>query len=187
MTIVNMTQIQTPLGLMLACATERGICMLEFADKEERFQKRLQTELMQVTKAFTAPVKSDNPLFKPLQEQLSAYFGKELKQFDLPLELVGTEFQKKVWNTLLQIPYGEVISYAKEAQQMGSVQAVRAVANANGMNKISIIIPCHRVIGSNGTLTGYGGGLWRKEKLLALEGRSFSKTAEDATINYELF
>lgn len=186
MATVNMTQIETPLGLMLACATENGICMLEFAD-EECFQRRLQTELMQITKAFTALIKRDNPLFKPLREQLSAYFAKELKQFNLPLELVGTQFQKKVWHTLLQIPYGEVISYAKEARQMGSVKAVRAVANANRMNRISIIIPCHRVIGSNGTLTGYGGGLWRKEKLLALEGSSYSKTAGNVAVNRELF
>lgn len=104
-----------------------------------------------------------------MRTQLNLYFQGKLKEFDLPLDLVGTEFQQQVWNVLLQIPYGATSSYAKQAQILGNPTAVRAVANANGMNKISIIVPCHRVIGSDGSLTGYGGGLWRKKELLELE------------------
>ena len=88
----------------------------------------------------------------------------------MPLDWVGTDFQKQVWQVLMQIPYGATWSYAQQAQTLGEVKKVRAVANANGMNKIAIIVPCHRVIGSDGTLTGYGGGIWRKQKLLELEG-----------------
>jgi len=90
-------------------------------------------------------------------------------EFTVPLAPVGTDFQKKVWEILRTIPYGTTRSYQQQADILGNPKAVRAVANANGLNKISIIIPCHRVIGTNGTLTGYGGGIWRKQKLLELE------------------
>ncbi|ADZ12905.1 Methylated DNA-protein cysteine methyltransferase [Riemerella anatipestifer RA-GD] len=92
-----------------------------------------------------------------------------MKEFSVPIQLLGTPFQKQVWQTLLKIPYGTTKSYLQQAIMMDSPKAVRAVANANSLNKIAIIVPCHRVIGSNGTLTGYAGGLWRKEKLLQLE------------------
>jgi len=100
---------------------------------------------------------------------LEQYFKGERKHFDIPLDLVGTEFQKQVWLSLLKIPYGCTTNYAKQAALLGKPSAVRAVANANGKNKISIILPCHRVIGADGTLTGYGGGIWRKKKLLEFE------------------
>lgn len=102
--------------------------------------------------------------------QLQEYFGGWRKQFDLPLAMKGTAFQKEVWQELLKIPYGETISYGQLAQRIGKEKAVRAVGLANGRNPISIVVPCHRVIGSNGTLTGYGGGLENKEYLLRLEG-----------------
>jgi methylated-DNA-[protein]-cysteine S-methyltransferase len=101
--------------------------------------------------------------------QLDEYFRKERRVFSLKLEPEGTDFQKAVWRQLLTIPYGQTVSYLAIAQQIGNEKAVRAVGAANGQNKISIIIPCHRVIGSGGQLTGYGGGLWRKEWLLAHE------------------
>jgi AraC family transcriptional regulator of adaptative response/methylated-DNA-[protein]-cysteine methyltransferase len=100
---------------------------------------------------------------------MEQYFEGKRKNFDIPLDLVGTEFQKQVWLSLLQIPYGCTTTYAKQAELLGKPSAVRAVANANGKNKISIILPCHRVIGADGTLTGYGGGIWRKKKLLEFE------------------
>lgn len=102
--------------------------------------------------------------------QLNEYFNRERKEFDLQLEILGTDFQKKVWNELTKIPYGETISYGELAERMGDKNKMRAVAAANGANPIPILIPCHRVIGSDGSLTGYGGGLEVKKKLLELEG-----------------
>ena len=103
-------------------------------------------------------------------QQLDEYFRRERTAFDLPLLFVGTEFQKRVWEELLRIPYGATLSYGEMTRKLGIPKAVRALANANGANPISIIAPCHRVIGSNGTLTGYGGGLEAKRYLLELEG-----------------
>ena len=163
--IVDLKRIETPLGTMIACANENGICMLEFSDR-----KALPTELKDISKHFDANiVQGENPHFKTLEKELEEYFEGKLKDFIVPLAPVGTDFQKKVWEILRTIPYGTTRSYQQQADILGNPKAVRAVANANGLNKISIIIPCHRVIGSNGTLTGYGGGIWRKQKLLELE------------------
>ncbi|MFA7566539.1 MAG: methylated-DNA--[protein]-cysteine S-methyltransferase, partial [Alkalispirochaeta sp.] len=104
-----------------------------------------------------------------LQEQLSEYFAGERREFELPLVVPGTDFQKEVWDSLMKVPYGETWSYAQQAAFMGRPKAVRAVAVANGYNRISIVIPCHRIIGSDGSLTGYGGGLPRKQRLLEIE------------------
>lgn len=113
----------------------------------------------------------DDSKFKRAREQLSAYFAGELPKFDLPLAPDGTDFQKQAWRALCKIPYGETISYGEQARRIGRPNAFRAVGTANGQNPISIIVPCHRVIGANGTLTGYGGGLPRKSWLLAHEAR----------------
>lgn len=115
-------------------------------------------------------VSPEDPKVVNAFKQLKEYFGRQRKGFDLPLELLGTEFQKKVWNELTKIPYGETISYGELANRMGDKNLMRAVAMANGANPIPIIIPCHRVIGADGSLTGYGGGLDVKQKLLELEG-----------------
>jgi methylated-DNA-[protein]-cysteine S-methyltransferase len=112
--------------------------------------------------------------FAEVMRQLRAYFDGKLKEFDLPLTLEGTEFQRRVWTNLLAIPYGETISYAELAERIGNLKAVRAVGLANGSNPIPIIIPCHRVIGSDGSLTGFGGGLATKKQLLALESKQIS-------------
>lgn len=166
--LVNITYIETDLGLMIAAATDKGICMFEFAD-----YKLIDLELRQLSKAFNAPlVQGENPHFDLLRKQLEAYFKGERKTFDIPLDLVGTEFQKKVWLSLLHIPYGCTTTYGKQAERLGKPSSVRAVANANGKNKISIILPCHRVIGADGSLTGYGGGMWRKKKLLEFEKKN---------------
>ena len=163
--IVDLKRIETPLGIMIACANENGICMLEFSDR-----KALPTELKEISKHFDANiVQGENPHFKTLEKELEEYFEGKLKDFTVPLAPVGTDFQKKVWEILRTIPYGTTRTYQQQADILGNPKAVRAVANANGLNKISIIIPCHRVIGTNGTLTGYGGGIWRKQKLLELE------------------
>ncbi len=104
-----------------------------------------------------------------VRKELQEYFAGKRKKFTIKLEPDGTEFQKQVWDDLLLIPYGKTITYRQQAIRLGGVEKIRATASANGKNPIAIIIPCHRVIGSDGSLTGYGGGLWRKEKLLLLE------------------
>ncbi len=119
----------------------------------------------------------DQTAFQDAIDQLTAYFAGDLQEFDLELDLVGTEFQRRVWNALLTIPYGETRSYGEIAVQVGSPGASRAVGLANGHNPVGIIVPCHRVIGANGSLTGYGGGLDRKKLLLDLE-KSRSGTDE---------
>ena len=108
--------------------------------------------------------------FEETKYQLTLYFDKRLQNFDLPLNLIGTEFQKSVWRELLNIPYGTTISYGEMARRLGNPNAMRAVGLANGRNPVSIVVPCHRVIGADGSLTGYGGGLPRKRALLSLEG-----------------
>jgi methylated-DNA-[protein]-cysteine S-methyltransferase len=118
--------------------------------------------------------KQDAEPFGEVIRQLRAYFSGELKEFNVPLALEGTPFQMRVWNSLRTIPYGRTISYAQLAQEIGNPKAVRAVGLANGCNPVPIVIPCHRVIGSNGKLTGFGGGLPAKKALLALESRQRS-------------
>ncbi len=163
--VTRIAYIDTDLGTMIACATEKGICMLEFPEYPS-----LELELKQLVTMLNAPLmEGESPFFEALRQQLKLYFNRELREFDIPLDLVGTEFQKEVWMALLRIPYGATSTYARQSEMIGKPSAVRAVANANGKNKISIILPCHRVIGADGSLTGYGGGLWRKKKLLELE------------------
>lgn len=163
--IINLKRIETPLGTMIACATEQGICLLEFSDR-----KMLETELKKIAKKLNAVIlQGENPFFGVLEQQINEYFNKKRCEFSVPLHLIGSDFQKQVWQILQKIPYGETRSYKAQAILLGKPESVRAVANANGMNSISILIPCHRVIGSDGQLTGYGGGLWRKKYLLDLE------------------
>ncbi|MDO5692680.1 MAG: methylated-DNA--[protein]-cysteine S-methyltransferase [Pseudomonadota bacterium] len=156
----------TPLGDMVALFTPRGLSLLEFS----RDTKGLDREWRDVERHAGAHAQVDEDRrTRALGEQIDAYFKGKLKAFDVPLDLVGTPFQQSVWRALLTIPYGQTRSYAQQAATIGRPTAVRAVAAANGQNKVSIIVPCHRVIGSSGQLTGYGGGLPRKEWLLALE------------------
>ena len=163
--IIDLKRLETPLGTMYAAAVDDGICMLEYTDR-----KMLETEFTALAKSFNATIiQGENPHFKTLEKELAEYFAGTRKTFTVPLSPVGTDFQKSVWQILTQIPYGETWTYRKQSEILGDAKKVRAVANANGMNKISILIPCHRVIGTNGTLTGYGGGIWRKQKLLELE------------------
>ncbi|WP_306552769.1 bifunctional transcriptional activator/DNA repair enzyme AdaA [Chryseobacterium sp. WG23] len=163
--IIDLKRIETMLGTMIACADEKGICLLEFSDR-----KALPTELKSISKHLNANiVQGENPHFMTLEKELSEYFEGKRTVFTVPLSPVGTTFQIQVWDILQTIPYGRTRSYQEQADILGNPKSVRAVANANGFNKISIIIPCHRVIGSNGQLTGYGGGIWRKQKLLELE------------------
>jgi AraC family transcriptional regulator of adaptative response/methylated-DNA-[protein]-cysteine methyltransferase len=163
--LIDLIRIDTPIGPMIACGNEQGICLLEFTDR-----KMLETEFKELSKRMKAKIiPGDNKCFALLKLELKQYFNGERKEFTVPLNLLGTAFQIEVWNELVKIPYGQTKSYQQQSNALAKPQAVRAVANANGMNKISIIIPCHRVIGSDGNLTGYGGGLWRKKYLLEHE------------------
>ena len=167
-TLVKVTRLASPLGPFLAGAAERGICLLEFVDR-----RMLPTQLTRIQRRYgMAPIPGSSPYFEPLQKELDAYFAGTLKRFSVPLDTAGTPFQEKVWSALRTIPYGATRSYGEQARQIGMPEAVRAVARANGDNRISIIIPCHRVIGADGKLTGYGGGLWRKQWLLEMERRN---------------
>ena len=164
-------RLSTPLGEMLACASETGLCLLEFAETptdELRLQKAL-ADLHRLLAATIAP--GVNTHIQQAQQQLQDYFRGVRRNFSVALHMSGTAFQQRVWNGLLRIPYGQTVSYQEEAQAIHQPSAVRAVANANGANRMSIIIPCHRVIGKNGQLVGYGGGLARKEWLLQHEQR----------------
>lgn len=163
--IVTVTRLTTPLGPMLAGATDEGICLLEFTDR-----RMLETQISRLEKLLKATfVPGAHPHFELLTEELQKYFDKKLTKFTVPLVLPGTEFQQKVWSALRAIPPGETRSYKQQAESIGQPAAVRAVARANGDNRIAIIVPCHRVIGTGGKLTGYGGGLWRKQWLLEHE------------------
>lgn len=163
--VIDMQRLETPLGPMMACAVAEGICLLEFTDR-----KMLETELKALAKICKATIlQGDNPHFKILSQQLCEYFSGRRTTFSVPLFMPGTPFQQAVWHELQRIPYGTTRSYSQQAAALNKPEAVRAVASANGMNRIAILVPCHRVIGANGNLTGYGGGLWRKQRLLALE------------------
>ena len=155
------TQIETPLGAMYACATDQGICLLEFDNR-----KNLEVQL----KGLGGTIEDDeSPFFPQLRKELAEYFNGKRTEFTVPLDFVGTDFRKQVWTELVKVPYGKTVSYLQLAKAIGNEKAVRAVANANATNKIAIIVPCHRVIGSDGSLTGYAGGLERKRRLLELE------------------
>ncbi|WP_345774356.1 methylated-DNA--[protein]-cysteine S-methyltransferase [Kaistella sp. PBT33-4] len=172
--VIDLKRIETPVGTMYAAAVEAGICMLEFGDRST-----LESTLTKIATALNGRVvPGNNPHFDLLERELAEYFNCRRKVFTVPLSPIGTDFQKKVWEVLRKIPYGETWTYSRQAEFLGDVKKVRAVANANGMNRISIVIPCHRVIGSNGTLTGYGGGIWRKQKLLELERNVLKNSAD---------
>ncbi len=163
--IVSLARILTPLGPMFAGASDEGVCLLEFNDRRMLDQQikvlsaRLEAEF----------VPGAHQHITVLERQLNEYFAGQRTQFTVPLFVPGTPFQKQVWQGLQQIPYGETRSYQAQAIHIGNPKAVRAVARVNGENRIGILIPCHRVIGKNGKLVGYGGGLWRKQYLLNLE------------------
>ncbi|MCF0060969.1 methylated-DNA--[protein]-cysteine S-methyltransferase [Dyadobacter chenwenxiniae] len=163
--VIDLTRLETPLGTMFACATDQGICLLEFT-----YRKMLETEFKTLSKLLNAVIiQGPNRHFHLLRTQLNEYFEGKRKVFTVPLFMPGTEFQQQVWQELQNIPFGSLRSYKQQSISLAKPECVRAVANANGMNRISIIVPCHRVIGENGALTGYGGGLWRKQWLLDLE------------------
>jgi len=165
--ILKVTRVLTPLGPMIAGGTEEALYFFEFSDR-----RRLEKQLEGLRRRLDCVlVPGDNSLLRRTTEEIESYFAGELRQFSIPLMDPGTEFQRTVWDELRKIPFGETRSYADVARAIDRPSAVRAVANANGDNRMAIFIPCHRVVGSDGRLTGYGGGLWRKQHLLDLEAR----------------
>ena len=163
--LIHITRFSTEIGPMFAGASSQGICLLEFTDR-----RMLETEFKDLRKRLNAVIlPGENPHLVQVERELQEYFQGIRKEFSVPLHTPGTEFQQSVWQGLRKIPYGQTRSYKEQAINLGNPNAVRAVASANGHNRIAIIIPCHRVIGSDGKLVGYGGGLHRKKWLLDFE------------------
>lgn len=167
--IILINRLTTPLGPMFICSTDNGICLLEFVDR-----RMLEKELKDIQRLLNSKIiVGENSHIKTARQQIQEYFEGNRKKFTVSLHTPGTEFQNSVWSCLKEIPYGKTTSYQNQAKMLNKPTATRAVASANGFNRVSIIIPCHRVIGKNGNLTGYGGGLERKKWLLEHE-KSYS-------------
>lgn len=169
--ILKSSQLKTAFGNILVIGSETALYFLEFCDSPgfqrrlTRFEKKIQPHCV---------ILGTSPALQSIEKELNHYFEGKLKHFDTPLVLLGTPFQKKVWETLKTIPFGDTLSYTGLAEAIGNPLACRAVANANACNHIAIVIPCHRVIQANGSLGGYGGGKNRKKQLLDLEGASYT-------------
>ena len=163
--IIKTRRYESPCGTLLLGSFEDKLCLCDWQVEKHRdhVDRRLKRVLHAEFEEGTSEV------VEATVRQLDEYFAGKRKKFNIPLLFVGTDFQKTVWNELLNIPYGQTVSYGEMARRIDMPKSVRAVANANGANAISIFAPCHRVIGSNGTLTGYGGGLAAKKMLLELE------------------
>lgn len=167
MNAIYYTEMKTPIGAISLAATNKGLCWIAFDTGEGSIMS-----LKRWGKAWLLcdhVIQEESLILKEAVKQLQEYFSGERMEFDLPLDMYGTTFQKMVWEQLMRIPYGQVRSYKDVALALGAPKAVRAVGGANNRNPLSIIVPCHRVVGSNGALVGYGGGLNIKEYLLNLE------------------
>ncbi len=174
--VVRTSRILTPLGPMVAGATDEGVCLLEFADR-----RMLETQVRRIESVLEArALPGMNPHIAQLEAELDEYFRGARMLFTVPLVTAGTPFQEHVWSALRAIRYGETRSYQDQASAIGRPDAVRAVGRANGDNRIAVVIPCHRVVGKDGTLVGYGGGLWRKQFLLDLEAGQRGPASEAA-------
>lgn len=172
--MIRTVKIETPLGEMIAAAIKNGICLLEFTDR------RPDDDLLEpIAKILGPEVKeASNKHLRSLKKQLREYFKGKRKEFSVPLVTPGTDFQQAVWNNLLKIPFGTTKSYGEQARNLKNIKSARAVAQANSSNRIAILIPCHRIIGSDGSLVGYGGGLERKKWLLNHERKFSGKAVE---------
>ena len=166
---------ETPLGQLTIAATAQGVCLVEFSDRT--ILDKQMASLRRCLGDEVEALPGENQHLAQLRRELEEYFAGQRTRFEVALVYPGTDFQVAEWNLLLQIPYGETRSYAWAANQLGSPLAARAVGTCNGLNRISIIIPCHRLINKNGALGGYGGGLWRKEWLLEHEHSGLLKAA----------
>lgn len=162
---IKYRDISSPLGEMIAGATAEGASFLEWHDRGG-----IEKILNRVTKRYQMKLEpGTSDILDLLEAELAAYFVGTLSKFSVPIDVTGTAFEMATWNQLLKIPYGETRSYGEVAKMLGKPQAARAVGRANGANYLAVIIPCHRVIEANGNLRGYGGKIWRKQRLLELE------------------
>lgn len=172
--MIRLKYIDTPVGKMRVGATDQGICLFDF-----QYRKSIDSIMARIEMVSGEQFEEgEHAHFKLLEQQISEYFAGTRKEFSVPLHLLGSPFQKRVWEGLLQIPYGETRSYKQQSVFLGDEKAIRAVAGANGQNGIAIIVPCHRIIGENGSLTGYGGGLQRKKWLLDHERKHSGKAGQ---------
>ena len=168
--IILISRSTTPLGPIFICATNAGVCLVEFVDREE-----LEKEFSDIQKYLKAKIiAGENEHIKQAKKEISEYFDGQRKNFSVALDMPSTDFQSTVWHALLNVGYGQTVSYQQQAQTIDKPKATRAVAAANGANRIAIIVPCHRVIGKNGKLTGYGGGVERKRWLIDHEKENIS-------------
>ncbi len=162
---ITVRWIESPIGPLIAGSAEGMLVLLEFTER-----RMLEAQFASLRRYFRRPiVPGDNPLLRRVQKELAEYFAGTRQRFSLPLQTPGTPFQQRVWKALTAIPYGKTLSYEELARRVKAPNAQRAVGRSNGLNRIAIVIPCHRVINKNGNLGGYGGGLWRKQALLELE------------------
>lgn len=155
----------TPIGNMRAITSDSGLVLLAFCDEVVSSEDIQKYELEWNVKI----QEKGNAIGVATENQLNEYFDRRRKVFELPLDFRGTDFQHSVWNALLKIPYGRTKTYSDQAKELGDIKAIRAVAHANGLNPIAVVVPCHRIVGSDGSLTGYAGGLHRKRWLLEHE------------------
>jgi AraC family transcriptional regulator, regulatory protein of adaptative response / methylated-DNA-[protein]-cysteine methyltransferase len=173
MKILLRKSIQTPLGAMIAMASDDGLSLLEFHDRPA-----LPAEVEELEKRYGYSIEpGDNAVLEQIEAELADYFAGKITAFETPLVLPGMAFQRQIWSTLQAIPYGETRTYGGIAQDLGKPGSSRAVGAANGQNRVAIVVPCHRVIGADGSLTGYGGGQRRKRFLLDLEHRIYASMA----------
>ena len=164
-TVIFIDRFTTPLGAMLVGATDAHLCLLEFVDR-----RMLPAQVQRLRKRLDAAfVPGRNDIIEQTEVEIGQYFQGERRRFSVPIVSPGTDFQEEVWSALAGIPYGQTVSYGELAKRVGRPGAVRAVGTTNGLNALAIVVPCHRVVGADGKLVGYGGGLWRKKRLLELE------------------
>ena len=162
---INIQYYKTKIGELILGSFDEKLCLLDF-----RYRKMRKTVDNRIKNGLNAEfVENNNKILEKTRIQIDEYLSGDRKEFDIPLLMVGSDFQKSVWNALIKVPYGTTSTYLQLAKDINNEKAVRAVANANGANSIGLIIPCHRIIGSNGELVGYGGGLSIKRRLLSIE------------------
>ncbi|WP_420547598.1 methylated-DNA--[protein]-cysteine S-methyltransferase [Curvivirga sp.] len=170
---------ETDFGRIILGSYKDKLCLCDWYDRKKR--DAVDNRLKKHLKADYETAK-DVPVLQQTKQELNAFFEGKRKEFTIPLLLAGSDFQKSVWNGLLATQYGETLSYLELSRRLGDEKAIRAVANANGANAISIIVPCHRIIGSDGSLTGYAGGIEIKKRLLEVEGHIFAKEIEQPSL-----
>lgn len=162
---IRVEWMESAVGPLVIGATDEGVCLVEFTDPS-----RMESQVTSLRRLLPYQIqRGTHPYLEQVRHELTEYFAGQRTTFEVPLVYPGSDFQRAVWKALLEIPYGETRSYEALALQVATAEAVRAVGGANGANRIAIVIPCHRVVNKSGKLGGYGGGLWRKKALLALE------------------